>query len=290
MLPPIAFTGLVLETPLLDETAAFYVDHFGLAAASRDVGVVQLSALAATVPVLTLRRGGRARLVELAYAYPDAAALHAARRELEDLAPRDHSSGFAVSAPDDILLSFQVGVDAGLGAMSHASDRPLFLSHIVVNSREPGQLVAFFRDRLGFRVSDRYEKGLLTFLKCNQPQHHCLGVAPAEINGLNHFALDCGSLDALMRGVSRMKAQGHAPVWGPGRHGPGGNIFCYFEDPTGFVPEYTCDVLQITDDALWQPAEWARTPENGNIWLSGGPSPRAAALMSGENLPATFAS
>ena len=66
--------------------------------------------------------------------------------------------------------------------------------------------------------------------------------------------MDCGSVDALMRGLSRMKALGHEPVWGPGRHGPGGNVFCYFEDPTGFVPEYTCEVIQIPADGRLRPS------------------------------------
>lgn len=287
MRPPIAFTGLVLETPRLDETVVFYADQFGLAAGTRDNDEVQLAALGAPRPPLTLRLGPAPRLVELAYAYPDEAALAQARAEAEEagLDPANHRDGFAVRTPDRMLVSFAVGSDASVAPLADAADRPLFLSHAVVNSRDPERLVAFFRDRLGFRVSDRYEKGLLTFLKCDQPQHHCLGIAPADVDGLNHFAMDTGTIDALMRGLSRMKARGHEPVWGPGRHGPGGNVFCYFEDPSGFVPEYTCEVLQIADDAAWQPTEWQRTPENGNVWLTGGPSPRAAALMSGVGLP-----
>ncbi len=283
MRPPIAFTGMTLETPRLDDTAAFYIDHFGLAPQARDADEVRLATLAAPVPPLTLRRGPAPRLAALAYAYGDAALLAAARSDADaqGLLPVDHGDGFAVRSPDGMLVSFALGVDASAGPLPAATDRPLFMSHVVVNSREPERLVSFFRDRLGFRVSDAYEKGLLTFLKCDQPQHHCLGVAPAETDGLNHFAMDCGGIDALMRGLARMKALGHEPVWGPGRHGPGGNVFCYFEDPSGFVPEYTCDVLQIADDNDWRPGEWKRIPENGNVWLTGGPTPRALHLMSG---------
>ena len=283
MRPPIAFTGVTLETPRLDETAAFYIDHFGLARDGREASEVRLATLAAPVPPLTLREGRAPALVALSYAYRDAEALAAARADApaEGRAVTHHGHGCAARSPDDTLATSAVGIDASTAPLPAATDRPLFMSHVVVNSREPDRLVSFFRDRLGFRVSDTYEKGLLTFLKCDQPQHHCLGVAPAETDGLNHFAMDCGSIDALMRGLARMKALGHEPVWGPGRHGPGGNIFCYFEDPSGFVPEYTCEVLQIADDAQWQPHEWKRTPENGNVWLTGGPTPRALDLMSG---------
>lgn len=287
MRAPIAFTGLTLETPLLDETVAFYRDHYGLAPAHAGADEVALATAGAPRPPLILRQGPAPRLVSLHYAYPDAATIAAARGDAAaaGLDPRGIGEGFAIATPDGWSVVFHVGVDASRMARPAADDRPLFISHAVVNSRAPDRLVAFFRDRIGFLVSDLYEQGLLTFMKCDQPQHHCLGVAPADTEGLNHFAMDCGTVDALMRGLSRMKALGHEPVWGPGRHGPGGNVFCYFEDPTGFVPEYTCEVIQIADDVAWSAKEWRRTPANGNVWLSGGPSPRAAELMSGVGLP-----
>lgn len=283
MQPPIALSGLVLETPLLADTGAFYADHFGLQPEWPSEREVALSVVAAAHPPLVLRHGAVPRLAALSFAYPHRQALARAQREADaaGLGPRAGGDGFAVLDPDGCELRFHIGSDASSADRSLAIDRPLFMSHVVVNSPEPERLVAFYRDRLGFAVTDRYEKGLLTFLKCDQRQHHCVGVAPAERAGLNHFAMDCGTLDALMRGISRMRSLGHEPLWGPGRHGPGGNIFCYFEDPAGFVPEYTCDVMQIEDDADWVPAEWKRTPENANVWLSGGPPARAVALMSG---------
>ena len=34
-------------------------------------------------------------------------------------------------------------------------------------------------------------------------------------------------------------------MWGPGRHGPGSNTFAYFQDPNGFVAEYTTALEEI---------------------------------------------
>lgn len=287
MRPPIAFSGIVLETPRLEETSTFYVDHFALTPDESAVGGMAFSTVASSKPSLFLKRGDVPRLAELRYAYATAGDLAEARSHLQSqrVAVADRGDGFAIVNPDDVAVAFHVSDDPSRRTTPTAGDRPLFMSHAVVNSQDPDRLVRFFRDLLGFRISDAYEKGLLTFMKCDQPQHHCLGIAPADISGLNHFAMDCGDIDTLMRAVSRMRALGHAPVWGPGRHGPGGNVFCYFEDPTGFVPEYTCDVIQIDDDETWKPGEWRRVPENGNVWLSGGPSPRAAELMSGLGMP-----
>jgi hypothetical protein len=34
-----------------------------------------------------------------------------------------------------------------------------------------------------------------------------------------------------------MRKHGFEPGWGPGRHGPGNNIFCYFKEPVNYVVE-----------------------------------------------------
>ena len=167
------------------------------------------------------------------------------------------------------------------GVAASGDDRPLYPSHVVINSPDALRLVEFYTKTLGFVVTDAYEKELLTFLRCDQPQPHCIAISPAETAGLNHFALDCRDLDSVMRSVGRMQALGYTPIWGPGRHGPGGNIFCYYQDPDSFVPEFTCDVLQIADPDRWEPKEWPRIPINGNVWGTGGPTPRALELMSG---------
>lgn len=297
MRPPVALTGIVLRTPLLEETAAFYEGKFGLRIDEQTADLVALSGARDGDRPLVLKRDAEPGLDGLLFAMRNASELALAREEAEaeGLEPQAADpllcgrAAFSVRDPAGTVLNFCAREAAPGAAGDEGRDGPLFLSHIVLNAVDPAELVAFYTKRLGFTVSDAYEKGLLTFLRCDQPQHHCVGISPGASNGLNHFAMDTGGLDRLMRGVSRLRAGGHLPLWGPGRHGPGGNIFAYFEDPTGFVPELTCDVLQIEDEAAWVAQEWARTPENGNVWLSGPPSPRALELMSGDAFPSDAA-
>src|SRR5258708_2108734 len=50
---------------------------------------------------------------------------------------------------------------------------------------------------------------------------------------------------------------GFAPVWGPGRHGPGNNVFGYFVGPHGGVIEYTAEVEELDDDyKVGGPEDW----------------------------------
>jgi catechol 2,3-dioxygenase-like lactoylglutathione lyase family enzyme len=235
--------------------------------------------------VLKIVPGAAAKLVELHFVYSTADSFLAALAAHQS-AGRVVDSGpewFSLRDPHGVALVCATGVPASTEmARRHADSRPLFLSHLVINSSNAAACIDFYRDVLGLIVSDAYECGLLTFMRADQPQHHCVGISPAVADGLNHFAMDCGTVDAVMRSVGRMHGANLPPVWGPGRHGPGGNVFAYFEDPNGMVAEFTCDVMQIDQSADHIPQIWARTPENGNVWGTGGPSERAVALMAGK--------
>jgi hypothetical protein len=71
----------------------------------------------------------------------------------------------------------------------------------------------------------------------------------------------------VMRGAGRMRDAGYPIEWGPGRHGPGNNVFAYFVGPDDFVIEYTAEVAQV-DDAyrVGQPAQWVYPPGHSDLW------------------------
>jgi len=288
MKPISALVGVTLETPNPEIMSQFYTAAYGLESQTKSSGQYTLKGSSGNVPQLTLRQGDTARLVGITLAMRTVDDLNASAAFLEQngvnvveaVHEGDFGQQFSIKDPDGNLITFLHTTDHP-AEVEEGSDRPLFVSHAVLNSLDAPAMTKFYTEVLGFEISDKYENDLLIFLKCDQPQHHCLGISPGESAGLNHFAMDCGSLDALMKSVGRMQRLGYAPVWGPGRHGPGGNVFCYYQDPDGFVPEFTCDVLQIEDPENWEPKEWARTPENGNVWGTGGPTPRAVELMSG---------
>jgi catechol 2,3-dioxygenase-like lactoylglutathione lyase family enzyme len=286
---PTALRSLTLATPNLRRSTSFYTDQYALTLDEEQPGRVALKAANGTVALELVQ--GTVGLIALCFVFQDAERLHTAMIEHER-AGRDverTQSGFALYDPAGLRLDFAHDRDfAAANAQVKPADRPIFLSHIVLNACDPCAAVAFYEAVIGLRATDRYERDLLTFLQADQPQHHCIGIAAADVDGLNHFAMDCGNIDAVMRGMMRFKNYGAEPLWGPGRHGPGGNIFCYFEDPDGFVAEYTCDVMQISDrDHRAQ--IWGRTPENGNVWLTGPPTARGVALMAGQ-LQAEFRS
>lgn len=160
------------------------------------------------------------------------------------------------------------------GLRDYSPDR---LSHIVLNSVDLPRSQAFYVGLLGLSVSDSYERDLMIFLRCNA-LHHCIVLAPGEWTSLNHVAFEVESAEEVMKSLGRMRAAGFETIWGPGRHGPGGNVFCYFTDPVGNVIEYTAELLELDD--TWEPQVWARTPENADVWgTSGGITPDVIKAM-----------
>jgi hypothetical protein len=117
---------------------------------------------------------------------------------------------------------------------------------------------------LGFGVSDRTK--MMTFLRCNR-KHHSVAYARAGVSSLNHIAFEMQDLEAVMRGIGRMRDAGHACAWGPGRHGPGNNVFGYFVAPFGAVIEYTAEVAEVGEGyKTGGPDDWKWPPGRTDHW------------------------
>ena len=133
-------------------------------------------------------------------------------------------------------------------------DRPIGLSHVVLNSSDADAAERFAVDQFGFQVSDRTK--MMTFVRCDR-KHHCVAYVRAGYSSLNHIAFEMPGLEAVMRGIGRLRDAGYPVVWGPGRHGPGNNVFGYFIGPHGGVIEYTAEVQEVGEDyKVGGPDDW----------------------------------
>ena len=143
-------------------------------------------------------------------------------------------------------------------------DRPIRLSHVVLNSADVDAAERFATSQLGFKVSDRTRH--MTFLRCNRT-HHCIAYARAGYSSLQHIAFEMADVDGVMRGIGRLRDAGFPCVWGPGRHGPGNNVFSYFVGPHGGLIEYTSEVSEAGDDyKVGGPEDWKWPPGRIDQW------------------------
>lgn len=171
-------------------------------------------------------------------------------------------SGFVVQGPEAQAYRFVAG--SSVPALGEAPDTPIQITHAVMNAVDVAACEKFAVDVLGFRVSDRTR--MMTFVRCNR-KHHCCAYAHAEFSSLNHVAFEMRDLDAVMRGIGRMRDAGFELIWGPGRHGPGHNVFGYFISPFGSVVEYTAEVAEVDDNyRVGTPEDWKWPPGRIDHW------------------------
>jgi hypothetical protein len=74
-----------------------------------------------------------------------------------------------------------------------------------------------------------------------------------------------GGADEVGMGGRQMIDRGYIHVWGPGRHGPGSNLYFYMRDPWNSIIEYFADMDYIPAGTNWQAVDWA-TKEETVIW------------------------
>ena len=64
-----------------------------------------------------------------------------------------------------------------------------------------------------------------------------------------------------------------ACIWGIGRHGPGNNLFSYYEDPAGNLFEIYAELEQVPDDEAPSEVRFWGPEHKGDISGRAGPPP-----------------
>ncbi|MFI6816039.1 VOC family protein [Nonomuraea sp. NPDC050328] len=165
---------------------------------------------------------------------------------------------------------------------------PRKLGHVVLGTTDLAVTMGFFRDGLGFKVSDHI-KDAGAFLRCSI-DHHNLLVLKAPVSFLHHTSWQVDDIDEVGRGAMRMlEDHPERHVWGLGRHHAGSNFFWYLKDPAGNFSEYYSDLDCIPEEQVWTP----ETLEGAKGLFNWGPPPPPSflspedlgALMTGAHAP-----
>lgn len=123
----------------------------------------------------------------------------------------------------------------------------LGLGHVVLATRDLERTVAFYRDTLGFRVTDvtqlnrpGTENATLVFFRCN-PRHHSVAFSTTRSpKKMSHFLLDLNSLDDVRSAFSLCQEKGVRIVRDliERGHSLDDTKSFYMESPSGFDVEY----------------------------------------------------
>ncbi|WP_334040552.1 VOC family protein [Burkholderia ambifaria] len=278
-----ALRGIAIGVPDLALAEQFYTETWRLAVVARTADAVYLRGTGAAHHILALHRSEHPDVRSVDFSVASIDALHALAQVIPE------HGGAIVSSPDATgepgggtqlvardpqgrILRFITG-DERHADTAEVEDRPVKITHVVLNSADVAVAQRFFEDALGFKLSDRTR--IMAFMRCSS-DHHSIALADATENTLNHIAFLMPDLDSVMRGGGRMNDAGYPIEWGVGRHGPGNNVFAYFLGPFDFVIEYTAEVQQVDDTyRTGGPADWTWPPGRIDQWGVGrAPSPR----------------
>ncbi len=139
--------------------------------------------------------------------------------------------------------------------------RPKTINHVVFAVEDYRASFAFFRDRLGFRLSD-HQKQVGIYSRCDGAnEHHNLFLADCRLPGMkghchfHHINFGVEDIDELMVGVNYLQRRGWQQGFlGNGRHRIASALFSYWHSPAGGEAEYGADTDYLDDN--WVPREW----------------------------------
>lgn len=275
--------SVALNMPDLAAAERFYTQVWNLDVAHRTDNAIYLRGCGSDAYLLALHQGGdvpQIRHVTLRARSEIALAEIARRVEpaggsiVQPAHPltRDPAGGLGLKIRDPHGRIFQIVHGDAQREASVMKDEPVRITHVVLNSHAVDETQKFIGDVLGFTLADRTVA--IAFMNCNS-DHHSLAVGVADNDALNHIAFVMSDADSVMRGGGRMKDAGFPIQWGPGRHGPGNNLFNYFIDPFGVVIEYTAEVEQVDDSYVARgPDDWKWPPGRIDQWgISPPPGP-----------------
>jgi catechol-2,3-dioxygenase len=260
-----------INTQRLPEMTAFYQRGFGYEVNHLDSGGVYL---AGGERRLLLGHGKPKSVKFAAFVLPDAERLKALRKHvraqniplLSAPTPLFQEGAFAVEDPEGRQIAFGIAEPEA----PRADKLPGRLQHLVVTTLDLPGVRSFYREALGFVESDRVltEDGALTtvFLR-SDPEHHSFAAFRAEELRLDHHALEVPDWNAIRDWGDHFGALQETIAWGPGRHGPGNNLFFMLFDPDQNWVELSAELEHMPAD---MPArEWPHTEHTLNLWGKG---------------------
>lgn len=126
--------------------------------------------------------------------------------------------------------------------------RPTTLGHVAAYPPAPAPMQSVYQDLLGLRWSDTVGC-FFVFLRCNSDHHAATSMASTKYQGMHHVANEMRDPNHLIALLDHLAEHGHRLHWGPGRHGPGHNLFTYHRDPDGNVVELFTQIDDVHDEA-----------------------------------------
>ena len=259
---------LHVASPQPGELAAFYADVMNMQVSELGGGSWLLRGPDRRV---RFSEGPAKKLLQAGFAVRNQEALEGLRARAAaaqlDVTPVEESlfkpGAFAVTDPDGNRIAF------GLSLREENPDGHFIrgpLQHLTLATRDVLRIEGFYAGKLGFAIVDRVVKDdgaiATSFMRSNH-EHHTLACFFQDREGMDHHSYEAGEWDTIRDWCDHFAARDVQLMWGPGRHGPGNNLFVFITDPDGNWVEVSAELEVVHDRPI---VEWPHEERTLNLW------------------------
>jgi 2,3-dihydroxybiphenyl 1,2-dioxygenase len=189
------------------------------------------------------------------------------RRSVEDLIAFKDPSGNRIEVfygQDEAVEPFEPG-----RPISGFRTGPLGMGHVVLTTSHFEETVAFYRDVLGFHLSDYFTKPIQIHFFHLNARHHTLGLLQWPTDGIHHLMIEVNYLDDVGQAYDIAQLRTDLVTQTLGRHINDHVLSFYTRNPSNFMTEYGWGGRSI-EPASWTPREVVEGPSlwgHERLWL-----------------------
>jgi catechol 2,3-dioxygenase-like lactoylglutathione lyase family enzyme len=266
---------VTLRCPDLERTLAHYAKIVGLVEAARTANSVFLATRIGQL-ALELKRSPDAGCEKLSFEISPSLsvdevvknlAAHGLKPEVQsDPAP---TLSKVVAFTDPKGTTIELFADwTNVGKTENAAEvSATKMGHLAFMVADPKAMAEFYQSVLGFRVSDWIEDWFV-FLRCG-PDHHTVNFVQGKTTRMHHMAFELKDWAQVQSACDFLGGRDIPIIWGPGRHGPGHNVYTYHRNPDDQIIELFTELDKMLDESLgyFDPRPWHRDhPQRPKVW------------------------
>ena len=242
------------ETPDIDRQIDYFTQIAGLTLTERENGRAFLATKLGDLAV-QLEKGDHARCARLAFQVaPDT--------EFDDIRRGVEAEGVRCQTRNDPtpgiprMLAFEdpkgtvcevFAAQTPIGKNQQVPGiGPIKLGHLAFVVPEPKEFAAFYTRVLGFRVSD-WIQDWFVFMRCG-PDHHTVNFVRGKRTQMHHIAFELKDWAHIQAACDFLGGKNIPIIWGPGRHGPGHNVYTYHRNPDDQIVEMFTELDKMLDE------------------------------------------
>ena len=185
---------------------------------------------------------------------------------LDFINPYFKERAFSISDPDGNIISFGVGLNE-TQKFNGILNGPL--QHLTFSSSNVERFQKFYSEKLGFKITDIviHDNGTLatSFVTSNH-EHHTLACFKANKVGIDHHSYEVGEWNFIRDWCDHFSKYDIKLRWGPGRHGPGNNLFVFIKDVDNNWIELSAELETVHDREI---KKWPQAEKTLNLWGKG---------------------